>query len=247
MTHDIVIVGNGFSGRRMAIRLKRSGFTDFVVLPETGRCTFNAAASHWTIDTASGAVLTARVIVAEQSTMDIVGRTGLSLQEAWRTGATAYLGTAVTGFPNLFLLLSPTSVRHVVACLRMMGRTDSKAMEVHPQVRESHRPKPHHFSLTPFEDDLDETHHSPAVVTADGQEIPVEVHLTGHIQPIDGSFRWYGRIARHPEVTALHNAGKKEVTVQLPGCTATKARLTEIDPWGNIRVTGTGRPPFPMP
>jgi hypothetical protein len=246
MNYDVVIVGTGFSARRMAIKLKRAGFADFAVLPETGRCTFDAAASRWTIDTASSAVLTARVIVAEQSTMDIIGRAGLSLQEALRNRVTAYPGTAVPGFPNLFLLLSPKSARYVVACLRMMGRTDSKAMEVQPHAREPRRPKPHHFSLTPFEDDLDETHRSPAVVTANGQEIPVEVHLTGHIQPIDGSFRWYGRIAKHPEVTALHETGRKEVTLQLPGSPARKAQLTEVDPWGNVRVTGSGQPPFPI-
>lgn len=213
-------------------------------------------------------------IIDDRSTVEISGRDGLPLQEAWRTGETAYLGMAMTGFPNLFLVHSTDSgggnrsilvmveaqVRYIMACLRMMGRTDSKAMEVYPHVRAQYtpessvnywrhtrRPNPHHFSLTPFEDELDETHRGPAVVGSEGREIAVEVHLTGHLQPIDGSFRWYGRIARHPEVTALHEAGLNDITMRLPGSAARKARLTEIDPWGNARVTGTGQPPFPIP
>ena len=39
----------------------------------------------------------------------IQGRAGLSLQSAWRTRRAAYLGTAVAGFPNFFLLAGPNS------------------------------------------------------------------------------------------------------------------------------------------
>jgi cation diffusion facilitator CzcD-associated flavoprotein CzcO len=39
----------------------------------------------------------------------IHGRGGRSLAEAWREGEEAYLGTAVKGFPNLFLLVGPNT------------------------------------------------------------------------------------------------------------------------------------------
>lgn len=39
----------------------------------------------------------------------IVGRDGRSLAEAWRDGAEAYLGTTVSGFPNLFVLGGPNT------------------------------------------------------------------------------------------------------------------------------------------
>jgi cation diffusion facilitator CzcD-associated flavoprotein CzcO len=239
------------------------------------------------------------------STMDVTGVDGVTIQDAWKDGMTAYLGVTVAGFPNFFLLLGPNSgggnqsiifmieaqVRYIMGCLRIMGRADARRIEIKPHVQERfnrwvhrrlkssvwnaggctswyldangvnravwpgssvsywrrmRRPNEHHYSLTPFEGDLDETHRSPAVVTADGTEIAVEVHLAGHLQPIDGSYQWYGRITRHPEVTALHKAGHNEITVRLPDGAATKARLTEFDPWGNVRVTGTGQPPFPM-
>ena len=40
---------------------------------------------------------------------ELVGRDGLTLADAWREGISAYLGTAIPGFPNLFLLLGPNS------------------------------------------------------------------------------------------------------------------------------------------
>jgi cation diffusion facilitator CzcD-associated flavoprotein CzcO len=41
--------------------------------------------------------------------MTIVGRDGVSLAERWRDGAYAYLGLAVPGFPNLFLIYGPNT------------------------------------------------------------------------------------------------------------------------------------------
>jgi hypothetical protein len=286
MNHDIVVVGAGFAGRGVAARLRRAGLTDFVVLTKAAGYMFDEATDRWTIHTTRGEVLTARIVVLTEAPLphlDITGRDGLTIREAWQDGTTTYLGVVVAGFPNLFLVLGPNSgggsqrptlmtkaqLRYVIACIRMMGRADARGIEVHQHaqdrfnrwVRDSkstnrpesslsywrrmRRPDPRHFRLTPFEDDIDETHRGPAVVTTDGTEIDVQVHLTGHLQPIDGSYRWFGRIARHPEVTALHQAGRKEITVRLPGGEAAKAKLTELDPWGNVRVTGTGRPPFP--
>lgn len=37
----------------------------------------------------------------------LVGRGGVRLEEAWREGIEAYLGTTVAGFPNLFLIVGP--------------------------------------------------------------------------------------------------------------------------------------------
>ncbi|MFC4010184.1 flavin-containing monooxygenase [Nonomuraea purpurea] len=41
--------------------------------------------------------------------MDIRGRDGRGLGECWKDGATAYLGVATPGFPNLFMVLGPNS------------------------------------------------------------------------------------------------------------------------------------------
>ena len=40
-------------------------------------------------------------------TFPIVGRKGVDLTDAWKDGIEAYLGTAVSGFPNFFLIIGP--------------------------------------------------------------------------------------------------------------------------------------------
>ncbi|MBP2329295.1 hypothetical protein JOF56_009680 [Kibdelosporangium banguiense] len=42
-------------------------------------------------------------------------------------------------------------------------------------------------------------------------------------------------------------SGRQDVPLRLPGGPDTQAWLAELGPWGNTRVTGSGRPPFPYP
>ncbi len=71
------------------------------------------------------------------------GRDGLSLAQAWRGSPKAYLGTAVAGFPNLFMLLGPNTglghssvvymievhLEHLVRALRYMTANDVSIVE----------------------------------------------------------------------------------------------------------------------
>ena len=41
--------------------------------------------------------------------LDITGREGIRLREAWKDGPQAYLGLTVSGFPNLFILYGPNT------------------------------------------------------------------------------------------------------------------------------------------
>ena len=69
----------------------------------------------------------------------------------------------------------------------------------------------------------------------------VEVHLRGQFQPIDGRFHWWGRIATDPALDA-HTSGAT-VTLETPHGAA-EGRLSDVDPWGRFRISGTGKPPF---
>jgi cation diffusion facilitator CzcD-associated flavoprotein CzcO len=75
---------------------------------------------------------------------------GTSLHEVWRQrGMEAYLGTAIAGFPNLFLLLGPNTglghnsmvfmaeaqVGYVIDCLQYMDRARLATVEVRPEVQ----------------------------------------------------------------------------------------------------------------
>lgn len=74
--------------------------------------------------------------------------------------------------------------------------------------------------------------------------VPVTVALRGLFQPIDGRFHWYGRVQRD---AVLDSAGPAGATVRLrtPYGEA-EGRLSDCDPWGRYRLSGVGRPPFPV-
>ena len=83
----------------------------------------------------------------------------------------------------------------------------------------------------------------PATVVVEGREIAVEVRLRGQFQPIDGYYRWYGRIAPNPELDALCGGRKKTGQIRTPDGSAT-GELSDPDPWGRYRILGTSTPPF---
>jgi hypothetical protein len=78
---------------------------------------------------------------------------------------------------------------------------------------------------------------------AGAREIPVRVVLRGYVEPIDGRYHWYGRVAANDEVTALTQAGRRHVRLRTPEGEADGA-LSDQDTWGRYRITGTGTPPF---
>jgi cation diffusion facilitator CzcD-associated flavoprotein CzcO len=79
------------------------------------------------------------------------GRDGRTLGEAWQGSPRAYLGTAVAGFPNLFLIVGPNSaggfnsivftseahINYAIASLRQMDRRRLGSVEVRPEVYEA--------------------------------------------------------------------------------------------------------------
>ena len=82
--------------------------------------------------------------------MRVVGRKGVELDEAWRDGARAYLGMAVAGFPNLFLLYGPnTNLGHnsivfmleaqihwILEVVRDLVASNLTSVEVRPEAQD---------------------------------------------------------------------------------------------------------------
>lgn len=87
-----------------------------------------------------------------------------------------------------------------------------------------------------------EEYDGPAELVCDGTTVAVTVALRSVFQPIDGRLHWYGRVDADPRVDALVRSGG-EAVLRTPHGEAT-ARLSDVDPWGRYRATGTGRPPF---
>jgi len=77
------------------------------------------------------------------------GRSGRTLREAWAGSPAAHLGTTVTGFPNLFLLLGPNTgvghtsvvymieaqIEHLVGALRFLRAQGAGAVEPSPEAQ----------------------------------------------------------------------------------------------------------------
>ncbi len=83
--------------------------------------------------------------------MEVRGRDGESLGEAWRNGAEAYLGITVPGFPNLFMLYGPNTnhgtgsaiglleaqAGYVAGAVGLIASGDVERLEVRRDVHES--------------------------------------------------------------------------------------------------------------
>ena len=77
------------------------------------------------------------------------GRDGAELSAAWREGMSAYLGTAVAGFPNLFFLIGPNTglghnsmifmmeaqYRYILSALDEVKRRGASTVEVKPEAQ----------------------------------------------------------------------------------------------------------------
>ena len=82
------------------------------------------------------------------SDVEIVGHDAERLSDRWQQGASAYLGTTVSGFPNYFVMLGPNSVlghnsqifmieaqtRYILSCLKTARRRNLGALVVRPSV-----------------------------------------------------------------------------------------------------------------
>lgn len=81
-----------------------------------------------------------------------------------------------------------------------------------------------------------------AQLSLDGMTVDVQVTLRSVFQPIDGLTHWYGRVQTDPRIEALVRSGGQAVLRTANG--EATGRLSDVDPWGRYRVSGTGRPPF---
>jgi cation diffusion facilitator CzcD-associated flavoprotein CzcO len=81
----------------------------------------------------------------------IAGAGGRTLGDAWRPSPHAYLGAAVAGFPNLFILLGPNSIginsaifsleaqmTYILGAIREMDRRGAERIELRPEVLETY-------------------------------------------------------------------------------------------------------------
>lgn len=87
----------------------------------------------------------------------IVGRNGLTIQEAWRDGMRAHLGTTIVGFPNFFLMMGPNSgggsqsilfvieaqAHYIARCITLMRSAGAQSMEIRADVERTFNTRLH--------------------------------------------------------------------------------------------------------
>ncbi len=83
---------------------------------------------------------------------DMKGKNGIDLNQAWKDGAEAYLGTSVSGFPNMFLIVGPNTglghssmlimieaqVHYIMEAIKAAKATKAKYIDVKPEVQSSY-------------------------------------------------------------------------------------------------------------
>ncbi|WP_340379359.1 DUF4873 domain-containing protein [Streptomyces sp. SS7] len=93
----------------------------------------------------------------------------------------------------------------------------------------------------------DEGYEGLAVLVVEGRtEFTLRATLIGGFQPLDGRYRWYGRLEAHEELTRL--VGDRSAGVELRTTEGhAVGRITEPDLWNRYRIEGTSVPPFRVP
>ena len=87
------------------------------------------------------------------SAMDVRGRKGQHINDAWSDGATAHLGITTTGFPNLFMLYGPNTnngsilemieyqTNHVLAQVERLANEEIAWIDVKPEAQAAYNEK----------------------------------------------------------------------------------------------------------
>ncbi len=83
----------------------------------------------------------------------------------------------------------------------------------------------------------------PALLVTEDQALEVDVVLRGYFQPIQGRYRWHGRVSGEPGTLDVLR-GTRSRCVVVTGSGQAVGEVTESDLWGRLAVAGWGTPPF---
>jgi hypothetical protein len=221
---------------------------DDVVFINAARLTdpaFDEQTHTWTL----GQQIRARVLIATDGAVP----DGIDASEP-------YLGVAVHGLPNYFLITGPDAAAqksYIAKCLQVMADTRSTRIEVRYstqryfierkrseqiQWRRVARHIRKAFDLSSHIAVQDDLYDGRATVHLGDDACDVWVRLAGHFDPIDGQYHWQGTILEQ-----LPNTDKfpQPATVTI-GNRSAAARITERTPQGGYSVVGVGAPPFAL-
>jgi hypothetical protein len=90
----------------------------------------------------------------------------------------------------------------------------------------------------------DEEYRGSATLRIGDEGIGVRVRLSARFEPVEGRFRWAGRTTPDDDLRARVSDGLREAQLTIGKAPRTPVKLSEPDPWGGIRLSGAGRPPW---
>jgi hypothetical protein len=185
----------------------------------------------------------------------LVGAGRLTLEQTWRDGMEPYLGVALHGFPNYFIVSEPefeAAMRYVVECLQLMRGYNR--IEVRRSTQQVFNERVHlrgparrlvasAFDLVSSVGVHDDIYDGAATVTVADICREVRIRIAGHIDPIDGQYHWQGTLFDQLPADVL--AQVRTVTLVV-GERSVSARITEETPQGTHTIAGLGAPPFAL-
>ncbi|MEU8240780.1 DUF4873 domain-containing protein [Actinoplanes missouriensis] len=90
---------------------------------------------------------------------------------------------------------------------------------------------------------VDEEYRGPATLRLDDGTITVDVRMSARFEPIEGRFRWAGRTNPDDVLRDRVGSGLRTAVIVVDR-RETPVKLSEPDPWGGVRISGTGTPPW---
>lgn len=246
--HDVVVVGVD----RAETRLARAGIAGIAVANacDLGDAAFDEGSHTWVLPT-----FRARIVITDQT-------------RAGREDLAPYLGVAVHGAPNYFMVTDGDAVADaqldfIAECLKLMRRTGSTRIEVLFSTQRTFalrgadkadradasywqqmaKAAPTAFDLSSDNGVADEVYDGAATIRVGDDGRRVRVRLSGRLDPIDGRYRWQGTVfdALPDEVLTR----PRPVTLTIGDQTA-ECRVTERTPQGRYSVVGVGAPPYAL-
>ena len=242
--YDVAVVGVDCAAQRLA----KAGVTDVIALDgvDLTAAEFDEAAHSWTLPSCR-----ARIVITDQL------RSG-------RDDLEPYLGVAVHGAPNYFMVTGSDSVAdprldYICDCLALMRRSRSTRIEVlFSTQRTFHlrgadkaeradasywqrmaKAAPTAFDLASHIGVTDEVYDGPATLRLGDDERDVRVRLSGRLDPIDGRYHWQGTI-----LDALPAETRPQAVTLRIGEQSAECRITERTQQGGYSVAGVGMPPY---
>jgi hypothetical protein len=77
------------------------------------------------------------------------------------------------------------------------------------------------------------------------RDVTLRATLRGYFEPVDGRYHWYGRLVADAGLAELVGTGKAAARVTTDHGSA-ECVVSDIDPWGRLRISGISTPPFPI-